>query len=113
MRNKLKGLSQSHRYTFRARVGLFETKLAEPVEIFLTPITVDGKEVAEHLWFTYGKWSRELKPGDWIEFDARVKGYQDDCKLVFPTRVRVLSGESSAALMGLSSIPPAPPGSES
>jgi hypothetical protein len=62
--------------------------------------------LAEHLWFTCGKWSFGLAPGDVVEFDARVgdyvKGYQGrredvydvpvsrDWKLQRPTKVLVL-----------------------
>ena len=65
--------------------------------------------VASHLWFTAGKWSRRLRKGDKVAFDARVgeyvKGYlgrrQDvdsppslDYRLERPTKVVVISRDS-------------------
>jgi hypothetical protein len=38
--------------------------------------TLDGDLVADHLWFTRGKWSEEIAIGDRIAFDARATAYQ-------------------------------------
>jgi hypothetical protein len=38
--------------------------------------TIDGDLVADHLWFTRGKWSEEITIGDRIAFDARAAAYQ-------------------------------------
>jgi hypothetical protein len=38
--------------------------------------TIDGDLVADHLWFTRGKWSEEITIGDRIAFDARATEYQ-------------------------------------
>jgi hypothetical protein len=64
--------------------------------------------LAEHLWFTSGKWSKGLAIGDVFEFEARaaeyMKGYFGrreevyvpvslDWKLQRPTKVTVMTGE--------------------
>lgn len=66
----------------------------------------DGKVVTDHLWFNLGKQfsALRLRPGDIVQFDARVKRYtkgyrghrddvydkpvETDYKLSHPTRMR-------------------------
>ncbi len=38
--------------------------------------TIEGDLVADHLWFTSGKWSEQIMLGDRIAFDARASGYE-------------------------------------
>jgi hypothetical protein len=66
-----------------------------------------NKRVADHVWFSYTKGFEkiQMKEGDIIEFDARVKAYSKgyvnramgmkkrttDLKLSHPTQIRVVS----------------------
>ena len=69
------------------------------------------KVLADHIWLTSGKWSKQLNVGDTFSFDARVtryeKGYkgfrdhpdsapiEDDYRLDRPTRIQVLQRRRS------------------
>ena len=63
--------------------------------------------VTDHLWFTCGKWSEPIEPGNTIAFDARItsyrkgyRGYREDAfdappssvdyRLERPTKVAVM-----------------------
>jgi hypothetical protein len=39
-----------------------------------------GYVLTDHVWFATGKWSQALRPGDVIEFDARVTTYEKGYK---------------------------------
>lgn len=102
MRHELYQLGDSERHTFTATVGRFGTKtnyhgFPEPT-ILLTDITLGGKTLCDHVWFTVGKRleAMNLRPGDKIQFDARVGAYwhgyrdmqeQEYC-LKYPTAIR-------------------------
>lgn len=68
--------------------------------LFVNVCDSHGVEVTDHLWFDVAKcWEAlKLKPGDRVEFTARVreywKGYHDnrrrDFRLSFPRAVRVI-----------------------
>ncbi len=104
------------RFRCRATVERFGNKTAfkgPPIStILLRDVTASdsGKLLTDHLWFTTGKWSAGLVPGDTIEFEARsadyIKGYRGrrevydapitrDWKLQRPTKVRVLARETT------------------
>lgn len=115
MRQELKKLHKV-RARFRATVVRFGSKKAYKGPDLITLlvhdvyITKTNQLMADHLWFTIGKTfdDLKLKPGDIIEFDARVtqykKGYRGrrddgdyyddrpapsiDYRLSFPTKVR-------------------------
>lgn len=80
------GKRDGKRFRCRAVVERFGSKAAyrgPPIQTILLRNVVDantGASLAEHLWFTSGKWSRGLAVGDVFEFEARaaeyVKGYQ-------------------------------------
>jgi hypothetical protein len=105
------------RFRCRAVVDRFGSRSAfrgPPVQTVLLRDVVDadtGVMLADHLWFSIGKWSSGLAAGDIFEFDARVsdyiKGYQGrldvfdapvsrDWKLQRPTKVTLLSREGVA-----------------
>ena len=66
-----------------------------------------GAVVTDHLWFKVGLWSGNLKPGDRVEFEARVRPYKAgyrghredddlpppriDYRLAFPSKVRKIT----------------------
>lgn len=107
MRKKLKSVN-GKRMRFRAIVERFGTKknyhgYPEPTILLKQVTFVDNGVVAtDHIWFTVGKTINKLmlKPGEIVEFDARVgeyiKGYvnhrdyiderQVDYKLNRPTK---------------------------
>jgi hypothetical protein len=107
MRKDLKTLNEQ-RIRFKATVERFGKKtnyhgFPESTILFTCVSRVDtGKQVTDHIWFTVGKTIQalNLKPGDVVEFDARVgdyvKGYVNyreyideriiDYKLNRPTR---------------------------
>lgn len=80
--------------------------------ILLTDITdvETSLVVTEHLWFTFTKGFQEagIKPGDQLEFEARVKKYskgyvnrryainekQTDYKLSHPTKITFVKGSA-------------------
>lgn len=82
MRQELK-LIYNRRLRFRAVVERFGEKKGyrgypEPTILFKNVVRTDtGKQVTDHIWFTVGKTisSLGLRPGDTVEFDARVGGY--------------------------------------
>ncbi len=115
MRTALKELGYEKRYTFKAEIERFGQKSAfkgPPIKtVLLRNITYQGTQVADHLWFTFGKNFEKSKagPGDQIIFDARVtqyeKGYkgrrnddeiywyhpiETDYKLSLPTKIKKL-----------------------
>lgn len=71
--------------------------------LFATVCDERGTMVTDHIHFDLAAWNKDLKPGERITFDARVraywKGYHDnrrrDYRLSHPTKVRKL--ESSSA----------------
>jgi hypothetical protein len=93
------------------RFGIKRSYGHEKTTLLLSDVrSVDGGLVADHLWFTRGKWSNEITLGDRIAFDARAtayrKGYAGDRldviaergfgasvshRLSNPTRVEVLA----------------------
>jgi hypothetical protein len=108
------------RFRCRAVVDRFGTKTAfrgPPVRTILLRNVVDtanGTLMADHLWFTAGKWSAPLAVGCVFEFEARsgdyIKGYRGhrdnvfdapvcrDWKLQRPTKVVIIpQGERAAA----------------
>ena len=112
MRQQLKQLNEL-RQTF---IGIFErygTKtnwhgFPEKTLLFINIEDVNNQRVADHIWFKMTKGFEhlsELKMGDKIQFDARVKQYikgwhgrkaeeygeeryETDYKLSFPTKIR-------------------------
>lgn len=115
MRKELKEIDGT-RLRFRAVVERFGTKVYRDYEdttILLKNVTrVDtGLQVTDHIWFTVGKTidNLDLKPGEIVEFDARVgnysKGYVNhrqgiddrkiDYKLNRPTRFKRVTAESA------------------
>ncbi len=70
------------RFRCRAIVARFGSKRGHVPTLLLKDITdiATGTLLADHLWFTAGRWSAILRPGDLFDFDARatryVKGYQ-------------------------------------
>ncbi len=82
MRKELKTLNEK-RMRFRATVERFGKKTnyhgyPEPTILLKDVCLVDtDKQVTDHIWFTVGKTiqSLDLKPGDTVEFDARVGDY--------------------------------------
>ena len=79
------------RLRFRARLERWGEKPAFKGYPIRTLLLVDltradtGEVVADHLWFTSGKWAEGLSVGCTFEFDARVdsyrkgyRGYRDD-----------------------------------
>lgn len=92
-RHKL-GALEGKRLRFQARVERRSEKPAYrgfPIPTLLlrgVSLADTGDEVADHLWFTAGKWAEGLRLGDLIEFDARVdsyvkgyRGHRDDVHL--------------------------------
>lgn len=79
-----------------------------------------GNEMADHVWFLCAKWNEHLRPGDEIEFEARVtrywKGYHDnrqmDYKLSHPTKVRKIEPMKEVPLFE-GPVPPSPTVQES
>ena len=83
MRKQL-GKINDQRLRFRATVSRFGTKtnyhgFPEPTILLTDIVRLDTDELlTDHLWFPVGKrfGSISLKPGDVIEFDARVGSYK-------------------------------------
>lgn len=106
MREKLQE-RDGRRGTFTATFSRFGTKAAYKGPPIITLLFIDvrdstEKTVADHIWFkTALCWQRaDLKPGELVQFDARVraywKGYQGDDEgrtkdygLSFPNNVHV------------------------
>jgi len=80
MRTELKKLSGS-RLTFTADVSRFSTKVnyghVKETICFVDVKFSDGSLATDHLWFDLGKQikSLNLKEGDTVKFDARIKTY--------------------------------------
>jgi hypothetical protein len=91
---------------FSRRIGWASVRLPT---ILLGQITaVDGADLCEHLWLDLGKRMAglDLKPGDLIEFSARVTPYRRgmlrmpgqpllfnvDYSLSYPTKARKIAG---------------------
>ena len=110
MRKNLKSIL-GIRSRFTATVEQFGTKSSFKGKPLKTILLIDvyyinNEKVADHLWMTCGKWSKNIKVGDKIAFDARVseyikgyKGYRDDVygkpitkdyRLERPTKVIIL-----------------------
>lgn len=109
MRKKLAEQAEE-RKTFRAVLSRFGKKtnykgFSEDTLLFTQVVDVAMKQVvSDHVWFTYSKAfeSLSLKPGDLVEFDARIKAYQkgyvnrslgfhkktEDYKLSHPTKLK-------------------------
>lgn len=109
MRKKLAEQAEE-RKTFRAVLSRFGKKTnyngySEDTLLFTQVVDVVLKQVvADHVWFTFSKAfeSLSLRPGDVIEFDARIKAYQKgyinkslgfsskkkDFKLSHPTKLK-------------------------
>lgn len=108
MRHELKKIGKAERHTF---TGIFERTGYKTAYHHLNPIysptlllteirDLNGKLIADHLWFNYTKSFLKLGQllrGDIIQFDARVanytKGYYlcqtNDYKLSYPTKIRL------------------------
>lgn len=111
------GKRAGNRFRCRATVERFGTKRAykgPPIPTILLRDVSDvrlGTALTDHLWFTQGKWSERLSPGDTFEFDGRVgpytKGYRGrrddddmppisrDWRLERPTKVTIVSHEKT------------------
>lgn len=83
------------------RFGMRTAYRGPPLKtILLRNVRIVGtkKIITDHLWFTAGKWSRELRAGHFFAFDTRVnpylKGYYDerelDWHLTNPTKIQIL-----------------------
>jgi hypothetical protein len=73
-------IKEGVRSKYNATVERFGTKSSfghlTPT-ILLRNIKDENKEIiTDHVWFTQGKWCKELKPGDNFNFEARVKPYE-------------------------------------
>ena len=110
MRKEIKNIGKEKSHTFTAvfeRTGWKSGYKCDLQTVLLTSISMNGKIVADHLWFnlTKGFKDADMKPGDIVEFQARVasytkgyKGYKEDVyvpiekdyKLERPTRIKVL-----------------------
>ena len=98
MREKLREIAGT-RARFRGRFERFGTRTSfgyvKRMALLLNVTDVRGNEMTDHLWLNLSKGveALELKPGEVVEFDARVKpytkGYHDnrrrDYKLNNPT----------------------------
>lgn len=109
MRKKLQRI-EGQRLRFRATVERFGEKRGwrdclEATLLLTNICRVDnGKNIADHLWFTVGSRFDDLNlnEGETIEFDARVSAYvkgnandrEPDCKLSYPTRVNKVSSST-------------------
>jgi hypothetical protein len=102
VKKKLKALGSDGRHLFRARVEKFgerpRWKRFEPaVALANVRLWPGGERVANRLWFFVGKVFGEaggLRPGDWIEFEARAvrtttgyRGPDPHTRRVYPVRV--------------------------
>jgi hypothetical protein len=65
--------------------------------LFIDVKDKNGKIVTNHLWFnqTQGFLLLRLIPGDYVQFEARVKTYQRknntiDYRLSYPTKVKII-----------------------
>lgn len=116
MRNELQKLGEKERHTFTGQFERFGQKPAykgpiPDITILLLNVKDEsGTVVTDHLWFKYTKGFEacDLKVGDIVKFDARVKeyekgykGYRDieaeimhpvsrDYKLSYPTNITVI-----------------------
>lgn len=116
MRSKLQNIGEKERHTFTGEFERFGQKPAykgsipDVTVLLLNVKDKDGNIVTDHLWFNYTNGFRacDLKAGDIVQFDARVKayekgykGYRDieaeimhpvswDYKLSYPTNITVI-----------------------
>ena len=110
-RELLERLGDADRHRFTAVFARYGRKGRATVTLlFLDVCDESGRQVADHLWFKEGKWSKELgvlQAGQVVEFEARVKAYEKgyrgtnekraakrpphtvDYKLANPTNARV------------------------
>jgi hypothetical protein len=100
MREKLKAIS-GVRARFRGRFERTGERTSagyvKPMALLRDVCDLKGNEMCDHVWLNMCKAVEglELKSGDWVEFDARVrpywKGYHDnrqmDYRLSHPTRM--------------------------
>lgn len=122
MREKLKAI-KNVRAIFRGIVADFGTRTSHGYvkhQMLVRNIRDRrGQEMTDHVWFPCAKWNEGLKPGDEIEFEARVtkywKGYYDnrqlDYKLSRPTKVRKIEKVEVPLFEG--PVPPNPTVQES
>ncbi len=94
---------EDQRFKFKATVdgfGVKNYKQHETTTICLINIVRNGKLVTDHIWvnLTKGFEKLKLKIGDFIQFEARVKGYwkgyyhdERDLKLSHPSKILKLS----------------------
>ena len=91
------------RMRFEGKVTTFSRKSkyhGSPKTILVKDIKLfkNKEPVAKHVWFTAGQWSRSLRKGDHITFDARVQVYEKNYKgkknskfnykLVYPSNIK-------------------------
>lgn len=107
---RLEGTRTTFTATFKRYGKKSSYKGLPKTTILLTGVKLDGKTVADHVWFTMTKGFErlgELEEGTVLQFDARVskyvKGYKgfredvwlenppiEDFKLSYPTKIKVL-----------------------
>lgn len=90
------------RMRFEGKVAAFSQKskyFGSPKTVLVKNIRLfkNKEPVANHVWFIAGQWSRSLRPGDYITFDARVQLYEKNYKgkknskfnykLVYPSNI--------------------------
>lgn len=116
MRDKLEKMGTDERHTFIGTVGRFGHKDSYrggpiPTVLFKDVKNENGEIITDHLWFNFTKGFQkaDISENDLVQFNARVgyyekgyKGYKDDeellaehpvetdCKLSFPTKIKVL-----------------------
>ena len=109
------------RCRFRARIERIGSKAAYRgpyiPTLLLTNVVIDEtkKLVTDHPWFTAGKWSQAVRPGDTIAFDAPVGEYVNgyfgrredvyipsevDYRLERPTKVEVVKNDAECSCSG-------------
>ena len=117
MREKLQAL-EGVRARFIGKVVRFDEKPAYKGPPLKTVLLADvrfydqNEVITDHLWFTCGKWSNGIEPGNTIAFDARItmyekgyRGYREDVwdtappsvdyRLERPTKVVVIEGDNN------------------
>lgn len=109
MREEVKRLGNDDRKRFKATVKRFGTSggLHPKRTIMIADVVYEGVIITDHLWFNMSKFWKNVKVGDMIEFDARVKSYTkgykgyniekqirspivEDWKLAFPTKLSII-----------------------
>lgn len=104
MREKLK-IIDGERMTFTGKIERYGGKGGGKFTILIVDVRhLTGQLITDHLWFnlTKGFKAQRLDPGEFVQFDARVKAYRkgyqgtrkqidrpvsDDYKLSHPTRI--------------------------